>query len=80
MKKVGTVTHFYGKIGVATIDLSDTLKVGDQIKVGDDHDGFEQAVVSMQVEHKQVNEAKKGEVIGLQVNGKPKDGAVVFVA
>jgi putative protease len=78
MKKVGTVTHYYGKIGVAIIDLSGTLKVGDRIKFEDGTE-FEQVVESMQVEHEQVEEAKKGEMIGLKVPQKVKEGATVYL-
>ena len=77
MKKVGTVDHYYGKIGVATVKLSGTLKVGDRIKIKDGENEFEQTVSSMQVEHKKVEEAKKGEVIGLEVAGKAREGAIV---
>jgi len=78
MKKVGTVTHYYGKIGVAIVKLSDTLKVGDRIKFENGTE-FEQVVESMQVEHEQVEEAKKGEMIGLKVSQKVKEGATVYL-
>jgi putative protease len=78
MKKVGTVTHYYGKIGVAIVELSDTLKVGDRIKFENGTE-FEQVVESMQVEHEQVEEAKKGEMIGLKVAQKVKEGATVYL-
>lgn len=79
MKKVGTVTHYYGKIGVAIIKLSGTLKVGDRIKIENGAE-FEQAVDSMQVEHAQVEEAKKGDVVGLKVEKKVGEGATVYLA
>ena len=78
MKKVGTVTHYYGKIGVAIVELSDTLKVGDRIKFENGTE-FEQVVESMQVEHEQVEEAKKGEMIGLKVAQKVKEGTTVYL-
>lgn len=80
MKKVGIITHYYGKIGVATVELSGSLKVGDKIKIKSGETEIEQMVESMQLEHKQVDEAEKGEVIGLQINGKVKEGAIVSVA
>jgi putative protease len=78
MKKVGTVTHYYGKIGVAIVELSDILKVGDRIKFENGTE-FKQVVESMQVEHEQVDEAKKGETIGLKVSQKVKEGATVYL-
>jgi putative protease len=78
MKKVGTVTHFYGKIGVAIIELSAGLKVGDKVKIGTETDNTEEVVSSMQVEHAEIQEAKAGDVIGLKVSAKVHEGASVF--
>lgn len=79
MKKVGTVTHYYGKLGVAIVDLSSTLKVGDRIKIENGTE-LEQTVESMQVEHEQVEEAKKGKMVGLKVSQKVHEGATVYLA
>ena len=77
MKEIGKVTHYYGKIGVAIIALSDSLKVGDRVKiVGKDRES-EQAVDSIEVEHQPVSEAKKGDVIGMKVAEKVSEGATV---
>lgn len=78
MKKVGEVTHHYGKIGVVIVELSDNLKVGDRIKFEGKGADLEQAVDSMEVEHKAVREAKSGDVVGLKVSGKVSEGAVVY--
>ncbi len=79
MKKVGKVTHYYGKIGVAIIDLSGTLKVGDRIKFENGAE-MEQTVDSMQIEHEQVESAKKGDMVGLKVDQKVHEGATVYLA
>ena len=79
MFKVGTVTHFYDKIGVAIIDLSATLSVGDKIKfVRGGEDLFSEVVESIQVEHKKLDSANKGDVIGLKTDEAVKTGAEVF--
>lgn len=78
-KLVGEITHYFGKIGVAVLKLSDTLRVGDQIKiVGKSGEEFTQIVESMQIEHKNVEEAKAGDLIGLKVNQKVKEGYKVY--
>jgi len=77
-KLIGTISHFYPKINVAVIDLSDALKVGDKILIERHEDAFEQVVSSMEIEHKKVQIAKKGQSIGLQVMGKTKEGAKVY--
>ncbi len=79
MKEIGKVTHYYGKIGVAIIELSAALKVGDKIKVQDKHGEFEQAVDSIQVEHEAVGEAKVGDVVGVKVAQKVDPGAAVYL-
>ncbi len=79
MKKICKVTHYYGKIGVAIVELESELKVGDKIKIESGNAEFEQEVSSMEVDHKAVDKAKKGEVIGLKVAEKVKNGALVYL-
>ena len=44
---IGKVTHYFSKIGVAVVELSGSLKVGDTIRiVGGDTD-FSQTIESM---------------------------------
>ncbi len=79
MKKVGTVTHYYGNIGVAIVELSGKLSVGDGVKFEDGKHEFEQTVSSIQIEHKDISSAKKGDIIGLKVGEKVSEGAEVFL-
>ena len=79
MFKVGTVTHFYDKIGVAIIELAGTLSVGDKIRFArGGEDLFTQVVDSIQVEHKKLDSAGLGDVIGLKTDEALKAGAEVF--
>jgi putative protease len=77
-KLVGKVTHYFTKIGVAVIELEDTLKVGDRISIEGATTNFEQEVESMQIEHTNVTEAKKGDSIGLKVVDRVRAGDLVF--
>lgn len=78
-KLVGKVSHYFTHIGVAVIDLSGELKVGDIIAiVAKDGTKVEQAVTSMQIEKAQVPSAKKGQSIGLKVNGRVHEGDSVL--
>lgn len=79
MKKVGTVTHYYGNIGVAIVTLAGELSKGDKVKFEGGKTEFEQTVESMQIEHKEIDSAKKGDVIGMKVNEKVGEGAEVFL-
>lgn len=77
-KLIGKVAHYFGHIGVAVIDLSDALKRGDTIRIVGGETDFNQAVDSMEVEHKKVEEAKEGESVGLKVDQKVRDGYKVY--
>ena len=73
--KLGTITHYYDKIGVAVVKVVKPIKVGDTVKISGHGNEFNQAVTSMQQDHKELNKAKKGDDIGMKVDKevKPKD-------
>jgi translation elongation factor EF-1alpha len=77
-KEVGRVDHFYSGISVAVVDLSDKLKVGDKIRFKGATTDFEQTVESMQIEHKNMDEAKKGDSIGMKVADRVREGDVLY--
>lgn len=78
-KLVGKVTHYFSNISVAVIDLSAPLGQGDEIRiVGGGNTDFNQKVDSMQVDHKAVKKAKKGESMGLKVSQKVREGYKVY--
>ena len=77
--KVGRVTHYYDKIGVAIVEIDSTLSVGDSIKFSKDgQDLFSQVVDSIQVEHEKKETAVKGEVIGLKTKEPVKADTDVY--
>jgi translation elongation factor EF-1alpha len=77
--KIGKVTHFYDKIGVAVVELDGGLAVGDTIKfTRGGEDILEQKVESIQVEHEKKDSASKGDVIGLKTEKDVKEGAEVY--
>ncbi|QQG42767.1 MAG: hypothetical protein HYW15_00920 [Candidatus Giovannonibacteria bacterium] len=76
-KEIGKITHWYDKIGVAVVDLQGALKIGDLIKVKKGSEEFEDSVVSMQIDHKGVSSAKKGDEVAIKLSQKAKEGAVI---
>ena len=77
--KIGKVTHYYDKIGVAVVELTASLGKGDKImfeRGGEEL--FEQTVDSIQVEHEKKDSAKKGDIIGLKTDAEVKEGAQVY--
>ncbi len=79
-KPVGKITHYYGKIGVAIVELSDSLKAGDAVEIKGKTTDFSQKAESMQIDHQEVQAAKKGDVIGMKVNEKVREGDKLFPA
>ena len=77
-KLIGMISHFYPKISVAVVDLTDELKVGDKILIERGAESFDQVVTEMQIEHRNIREAKKGQSIGMRVYGSTKEGAKVY--
>jgi len=66
-KKIGVITHYFGHISVGIIKLDAPLKVGDNIHIKGAHDDIAQSVDSMQIEHKDVESAGKGDEVGIKV-------------
>lgn len=79
-KEIGKITHFFSKIQVAIIELSASLKVGDKIKIKGHTTDFEETVDSIQIDHKPVEEAKKGDVVGIKVKEHVRETDVVYPA
>lgn len=77
-KLVGKITHYYSKIGVAVVELSDELSVGDTISIEGKTTNFQQTVESMEIEHQQIQTAKAGDAIGLKVIDKVREGDLVY--
>ena len=56
-KLIGKISHYFGNIGVAVIELEDSLKAGDNIRIAGGETDFDQAVDSMEVDHKKVTKS-----------------------
>jgi hypothetical protein len=77
-KMVGKVTHYYTRLGVAAVELTDELKLGDTIRVLGHSTEFEQVVNSMQLEHENIAVGKAGQAIGMKVVERVRTGDQVF--
>jgi len=67
--QVGKVTHYFAKIGVALIEVTDgSIKVGDEIHIKGHTSDFRQKVDSMQIEQDKIEMAEPGQSIGLKVS------------
>lgn len=78
-KLIGRVTHYFSNIEVAVVELLSPLSIGETIRiVGGEATDFEQTVDSMEVDHKKVKKAKKGNEVGLKIKEKVREGYKVY--
>ena len=78
--KIGTVTHYFGKIGVAAIEITEgELKVGDTIHIVGHTSDFMQKVHTMQIEHEKVEKAGAGQSIGIRIDEHAREHDEVFL-
>ena len=77
-KIVGEISHFFPKISVAVIEVKAPLKVGDKISIEGPTTKFQQKIDSMEVEHKKVQTAKKGDSVGMKVAEKVREKDLVY--
>lgn len=80
MSQIGTVTHYFDDIGVATIELSQPLALGEKVWFGNQLDGFEQTVESLQIGTESVETAEAGAVVGVEVHKSVEVGTAVYNA
>ena len=77
-KLVGTVSHYFGKIRVAGILVSDQLAIGDQVFIIGHTTAFEQTVNSMELEKQPIEVAESGQDVGVRVIERVRKGDKVY--
>ena len=78
-EQIGRVTHYFGKAGVAAIQITaGTLAVGDTIRIKGHTSDFTQPVDSMQVDGKGVQQASVGQSVGIKVKKHAREHDVVY--
>ncbi|MBM3317242.1 MAG: translation elongation factor-like protein [Candidatus Eisenbacteria bacterium] len=77
--RIGTVTHYFGKVGVAAIELaSGGLALGDTIRVKGHTTDFTMTVDSMQIDRVEVPGADRGQAVGIRVPEPARVGDEVY--
>lgn len=77
-KKVGEITHYFTDIDVGVIELSGNLSVGDEISIEGATTDLTQKVESMEIDREKVEEAGPGDAVGIKVEGRVREGDLVF--
>jgi translation elongation factor EF-1alpha len=77
-QEVGRVTDYFARVGVAGVELTGHLRVGDRIRIRGHTTDLEQVVESMQIEHQPVQEAGPGDRVGIKVVDRCRRGDHVY--
>ncbi len=78
---IGTVTHYFGKVGVASIEITHgQLHVGDTIRILGHTSDFTQTIESMQIDHNPVESASTGDLVGVKVAERAREHDKVYRA
>lgn len=75
---VGTVEHYYDRIGVAAVKLVAALRVGDSIEISSDDGEIREKVTSMQINRKDVDGALAGDSVGIKLPNRVSEGSKVY--
>ena len=78
-EQIGYVSNYFKNISVAAVEITNgSVSIGDKLTIRGHSTDIELTVESMQVDHKAVTEAKKGDSIGLTVPGKVRKHDKVY--
>ena len=78
-KEVGRVSDFFARPVVAGVELTATLKVGDNIHIKGHTTDIEMVLDSMQIDNVNVEKAGKGKSVGIKVPERVRPGDVIYV-
>ncbi len=76
--EIGKVSDFFARPVVAGIELTATLKVGDNIHIQGHTTDMEFAVSSIQIDNVNVEQAKAGDNVGIKVSDRVRRGDTVY--
>ncbi len=72
-RAIGKVTHYFGKLGVAAVSLTEPLRVGDRIHVVGHTTDETVTVDRMQVDHEDVQAAGPGDDVAVHVSARVRE-------
>lgn len=76
---VGKVIHYFPKVKAAVIKIKkNSVTIGDSVQIKGHTTDFKQKVVSMQINHKPIAKATKGNEIGLRVKKRVRINDLVY--
>lgn len=78
-RAIGRVIHYWTRLCVAGVKLTDSLKADDWVHFRGTTTDFQQRVTSMQLDRHLINEAKAGQKIGILVADRVRVGDTVYL-
>ena len=76
--EIGRVNDYFARIGVAGMELTGDLALGDTIRIRGHTTDLTQDVGSMQIEHEAVDDASAGSSVGVKIDGRCRTGDAVY--
>ena len=77
--RVGEVTHYFDRLGAATVILSNPLAKGDSVHFLGHGSDFIQQISSIQIEHETILTAKAGDEVAIKTDKPVKALTSVFL-
>jgi hypothetical protein len=78
-ERVGEVVHFFDKIMVAVVRVTQGIRQGDRLHFLGNHTDFEELITSMQVEHQAVEAAAAGSEVAVKLSQPARRGDAVYL-
>ena len=76
--EVGRVDKYFRKVGVAALELSTAIAVGDKLRFSGATTNFEMKLESMQIDHEVVESAAAGADVGIAVPERVRRSDTVY--
>jgi putative protease len=78
-EKIGRVQKYFAKPSVAALEVTaGVLRVGDRLHFKGHTTDFEETITSMQIEREPIEEAKPGDLIGVEVKERVRENDLVY--
>jgi hypothetical protein len=77
-KRIGTVTHYFTHLSVAVLELTDEIRLGDEIRIHGRITDLVMSVASLEVDHSKIEFAGTGMEVALKVDDHVRAGDGVY--
>jgi len=78
-EQVGVIVKFFAKPGVAALEVTNgTIKKGDLLRYKGHTTDFTETIASMEIDNQPVDEVKAGDLVGVKVRERVREGDKVY--